>query len=527
MKDKIRFIHAADLHLGKTLYGIPQRYDDFFKAFEWLLNKAIYEKVDFVLICGDFIDSEQKINPSTLSKIITTIQDFQSKSKDELGFKIPIICIEGNHETPFFSDRTWLELIADLNLIILLSGEYNRKSKRIIFTDYSYRERKGGKITIKDSVIYGMSYFGSSTPGLFSLIKEEIPKNDKFIILLMHFGIQGHDKRKKGYEINKELKRLHKHVDYLALGHFHNQYQLPVNDPWIFNPGSLEINEITEYNEKRGIFLVDIFPAEKNNFQVKSLTSENGNTNDVFNIPNRKFLSFAPIDISESKSFEEAQNMVITKLRKLGVPERNNMNLPLTNLDVPILYITIKGMVPYSELEVDLAELRRLIFDTFSILGLKLNNHVFSKTGYNLEVDESWSYERIEEEALLATIEEEENFKAHKSEISNLLLNQLKNKLTKNADYTIIKKELDNWFDLNPKILEKVKEILRLEKKPNTVKQLKKEEKKKQKAKQVSIDKIWDEEDFAEEFGDFKEILNIENDDVEIDDIIDDGELDF
>ncbi|TXT62969.1 MAG: hypothetical protein BAJALOKI3v1_460010 [Promethearchaeota archaeon] len=527
MKDKIRFIHTADLHLGKTLYGIPQRYEDFFKAFEWLLNKAIYEKVDFVLICGDFIDSEQKINPSTLSKIITNIQDFQSKSEEELGFKIPIICIEGNHETPFFSDRTWLELLADLNLIILLSGQFISDSKRVIFNDYSYREHKGGKITIKDSVIYGMSYFGSSTPGLFSLIRKEIPKNDKFIILLMHFGIQGYDKRKKGYDINKELKELHKHVDYLALGHFHNQYQLPEKDPWIFNPGSLEINEITEYNEKRGIFLVDIFPEENNNFQVKSLTSENGNTNDPLNIPNRKFLSFNPIDISESKSFEEAQNMVITKLRKLGVPERNNTNLSLTNLDVPILYITIKGRISYSELEIDLKELRNLIFDTFYILGLKLNNHVFSKTEYNLEVDESWSFERIEEEALLATIEEEENFKAHKNEIANLLLNQLKNKLTKTADHIIVKKELDNWFELNPEILEKVEDIVRLEKKPKKQNQMKKRNKKKQQAKQVSIDKIWDENDFAEEFGEFKEILNIEDDDLDIDDIIDDGELDL
>ncbi len=522
----MKFIHAADIHLGKTLYNITQRYYDFFKAFEWVLNKAIFEEVDFVLISGDLIDNERKINPSTLINIIKTIRDFQIKCQETIERVIPIICIEGNHETPFFSEHTWLKLLADLDLIILLSGTYDYHSNSIKFANFSPRDHIGGKIEIKNAVIYGMSYFGSSTPELYPLIRKEIQENDKFIILMMHFGINGQDKRKKGYDLTENLQDLHKKVDYLALGHFHKQYQLPENQPWIFNPGSLEINEINEYAEGRGIFLVEIFPDENNNFRVKSILCENGNTYDAYSIPNRRFLSFSSIDISESNSFEEAEIMIIDKLRKLGVPERSDSNPLLSNLDVPVLYLSIKGETGYSELEIDLAELRIKIFDTFEILGLKINNQIFSKMEEEFDMNDEWSFDKIEEEALLTTIKNEETFREHKEEISQLILNQLKEKLTQNADYKVIKSDINNWFNLHQDIFQELKNIV---KKQEKFKNPKKKKKKKisKISKQMNIDKMWEEE-FSKELGEFKNLLDIDgegDENLDIDEIIDDGDL--
>jgi DNA repair exonuclease SbcCD nuclease subunit len=534
MSQKVRFIHAADLHLGKTLYGITQRYNDFFKAFDWLLNKAKDEKVDFILISGDLIDSEQKVNPSTLGNIIKHIQDFQSKCQEEMEREIPIICIEGNHETPFFSDQTWLKLLADLGLIILLSGKYDNKTKTIDFPNYSSRDNNGGKIEIKNTIIYGMSYFGSSTPELYPLIRDAIQKTDKYVILMMHFGIEGQDKRKKGYELTKSLRKLHNKVNYLALGHFHKQYSLPKakGDAWIYNPGSLEVNEITEYSEPHGIFLVDIFPKENNDYEVKSLLCENGATENKYSIPNRRFLSFSPIDISESKSFEEAQVMIIKRLRKLGVPERTESPLDVNNLNTPVLYVSITGRIPYSELEVDLAELKKRIFENFEILGLRLQNQVFSQIGEEIEIQDDWDFDKIEKEAFLSTIESEESFRPHKEEIYNLVLNQLKGKLTKKADYAVIKRDIDNWFSFNQDILEKVKKIVKLQKKAKPTPQKKAKKSKKEKKvpqKQISIDKAWGNEDFEEEFGEMKKFLDYdeEDEDLDIDDLIDDGELDI
>lgn len=529
MEQNVKFIHAADIHLGKTLYNIDQRYHDYFKAFEWLLNKAIKEDVDFLLISGDLIDSEKKVNPSTLGNIITIIKDFQNKSHEQLNREIPIICIEGNHETPFFSEHTWLKLLADLDLIILLSGDYNNTSRTIDFKDYSHREHKGGKIQIKNAVIYGMSFFGSSTPELYPLIQKEInEEDDKFVILMMHFGIEGQDKRKKGYKMTKKLKKLHNKVDYLALGHFHIQYQLPEKDPWIHNPGSLEVNEITEVidlEKQRGIFVVEVFSDEENNYRARSIICENGPTDEKGYIPNRKFLSNL-VDISDSKSFEEAQLMVINRLRKVGIPEASDSVPQLEDLSIPVLYLTLKGQIGYSELEVDLNELRTRIDNTFEILGLKLNNQIFTIMGEGVEKDEDWNFDKIEEQALLDTIETEELFRPFKGEITQLVLNQLKGKVLDNsADFNVIKNEMDNWFSINQKILNELKKIVKLQKEPKKRKKRKRKKKKRTPSKQITIDEAWSEEDFTKEFGDYKNLMgdDEEGDDFNIDDIIDDG----
>ena len=44
----LKFMHIADLHLGKKQYNIPQRYYDYFRAFKTVLNKAIDQSVDFI-----------------------------------------------------------------------------------------------------------------------------------------------------------------------------------------------------------------------------------------------------------------------------------------------------------------------------------------------------------------------------------------------------------------------------------------------------------------------------------------------
>ena len=75
-----KFIHIADLHLGKTQYNNKQRYKDYFRAFKWILEKAIKEKVDFILIAGDMFDN-RKISPRVLTKVFYIIRDFKKKSK--------------------------------------------------------------------------------------------------------------------------------------------------------------------------------------------------------------------------------------------------------------------------------------------------------------------------------------------------------------------------------------------------------------------------------------------------------------
>jgi len=229
-----KFLHIADLHLGKRQYNIHERYNDYFHVFEWILNTSIKKEVDFILISGDMFDN-RKIGPTVLTDVFNKISEFKKKAKKVLDRDIPIICIEGNHDNPIYSNQSWMTFLADLDLIILLSGEYNKKTKKIIFKPYDEKTHRGGKIKINGITIYGLPFFGSSTTHIFPQIYDAIEDNSKdVVILMMHFGIAGYDPLKPGIERSDNLEKLKEKVDYLALGHFHKQYFIPKKEPWIF-----------------------------------------------------------------------------------------------------------------------------------------------------------------------------------------------------------------------------------------------------------------------------------------------------
>ena len=49
----MKFIHAADLHLGYRQYGLAERFNDFSRVFRHIVDQAIEQQVDFVLLAGD------------------------------------------------------------------------------------------------------------------------------------------------------------------------------------------------------------------------------------------------------------------------------------------------------------------------------------------------------------------------------------------------------------------------------------------------------------------------------------------
>ncbi|MBX4341380.1 metallophosphoesterase, partial [Mycobacterium tuberculosis] len=64
MSEMIKFLHCADLHLDspfKGLSSLPERlfqrlFDSTFVSFKRLIDLAISEEVDFVIIAGDLYD---------------------------------------------------------------------------------------------------------------------------------------------------------------------------------------------------------------------------------------------------------------------------------------------------------------------------------------------------------------------------------------------------------------------------------------------------------------------------------------
>jgi len=440
----VKFLHLADIHLGKKQYNISQRYQDYFTAFRSILDKAVEQEVDFILISGDLIDSDEGVNPSMLREIIAILNNFKIECSKSLRREIPIICIEGNHENPLFSDLTWLKLLADLELIVLLAGVYDRKKNKIDFDEYSFKDHSGGKITINDCNIYGLNYFGSATGDLLPLVKNAILKGENnFNILMMHFGIADYDEKKTGITFSPTLKDLHRSIDYLALGHFHMQYSIPENQPWIFNPGSLEVNEISESFHERGAFLIEVLDQKK--LQIRRLLSVGGKTKDLFSIPNRRFMVIKDIDISGINNFSDAQKYIIKELTKYGVPLKSNQNLDDHNLDKPILYFSVKGVISYSQLDLDLFSLRSKIYNKFDILGLKLSNKLISSMDQEIILEGDLGFEEIEKEIFLGTLTLEKRFDSFKENVFENF-QYLKTHLTGKRSHKKLKSKLESWI---------------------------------------------------------------------------------
>jgi len=104
-----------------------------------------------------------------------------------------------------------------------------------------------------------MKYLGSSTTSEIPKIAKEIKQisaaqGEKYTILMMHFGMEGQMGQDTSGEIpNSSVMPLKDAVNYLALGHYHTKYEL---NEWIFNPGSVEMISMNEYDQPKGFYHV-------------------------------------------------------------------------------------------------------------------------------------------------------------------------------------------------------------------------------------------------------------------------------
>ena len=85
------FVHAADLHLGYSQYGLEARRQDFDDAFRELVDRTIELKPDFMIIAGDLFHQARPSNHT----LENTIRSF--KRLKDAG--IPVLTVDGSHDS--------------------------------------------------------------------------------------------------------------------------------------------------------------------------------------------------------------------------------------------------------------------------------------------------------------------------------------------------------------------------------------------------------------------------------------------
>jgi len=88
---RFSFVHAADLHLGYSQYGLEARRQDFDDAFKELVDRTIDLKPDFLIIAGDLFHQARPSNHT----LENTIRSF--KRLKDAG--IPVLTVDGSHDS--------------------------------------------------------------------------------------------------------------------------------------------------------------------------------------------------------------------------------------------------------------------------------------------------------------------------------------------------------------------------------------------------------------------------------------------
>jgi len=354
-----RFIHASDIHLGSHQYRKEFRSDDFIRAFQEILELAIKHYVNFIILGGDVFTSLEML-PGNLTKIVDILRDF----KEFINGSILIIAIEGNHDIRKFSrgirferrGQSWLKLLNSLGLIILLDADLEAPQEEI-FEPYNFDINKGGKIQIKNIVIYGTRYLGEQPISFLSNIRKAIiKKSELFNILLQHFGIEGQMDNVPGIKL-EYIQPLRHRIDYLALGHFHKQFIL---EDWIYNPGSSEAVCSMDNSYKRGVFLVEI--SRRFDRFVKKV--------EIIQLVNRKYLWETIYINFEMRNKHEIEKFIIDKL-KSSVRYLNYDFHPSTP-QMPILYLILKGIEPSKLCRINEKDLRIKICEILPIVDVRI-----------------------------------------------------------------------------------------------------------------------------------------------------------
>lgn len=343
----VRFLHLADIHLGFDRYDSKVRTQDFFYAFQSVLERyAIAEQVDFVLIAGDLFE-HRSIQPATLNQAQICLTMLQEAN-------IPVIAIEGNHDNrPYSTKTSWLRYLSDWGLLILLEPGDIASGEPF----YSHWDgQRGSYIDLAGARILGSNWYGATAPQAIERIAEEIqalkPQQNPQI-LMFHHGLEGQVARYAGALRYSEMLPLkHAGVDYLALGHIHKSYSI---ENWIFNPGSLEANSIEESLYERGAFLVEL-----------STTQTHAQL--ITDYQQRPIVRLS-ITTQGTEMIEEVEEMAIAKI------DHAISSSQLIPAQAPIVELKIEGRVGFDRLDLDLRKLHHELLHRSEalILLLKFN----------------------------------------------------------------------------------------------------------------------------------------------------------
>lgn len=390
----VRFLHTADLHLGKSYRNSPgeaERYADFFRCLATLVADALRERVDFVLIAGDLFHTGQ-ILPRTFALTIETLQPLKDAG-------IPCIAVEGNHDWIHRRDSiSWMEALSQMGYLALLrptrtaDGGYR-------FDPFDPESGLGGQLTLKGLNIYGLGYIGAQAGNHVPRICAAVTTTRN--LLLFHVGIWSYSPVEIGNMQPDEALPLAEVFDYVALGHGHKPYivSTPAGRPYAFNPGAPERVNFGEERYDKGYYLV---------------TVDGDDYRHEFRPTAPRPMYSLTVDLEGAADAETALERFRARIAdKLG---------PLADDRRPLLELRLTGRVGFHPFELGRERLRLVLDELCAPLHVEIRNHLSLVSAGCGAVTEKKSLAEIEREVLRELIGSRSDYRGREDELVRLAL---------------------------------------------------------------------------------------------------------
>jgi len=309
------FVHASDLHLGYSQYGLEARRQDFDNAFVELVDKTVELKPDFMIIAGDLFHQPR---PSNIT-LENTIRSFK-RLKDA---KIPVLTVDGSHDSaPNTITGTILYPLDSAGLIYHLP-------------------RHEGACWYKPDCcyVYGIPNYNShhrTQAALPKFMLEKPPKPMKGVcnIFVFHGAVdlQGVTPPYIQAELSPEL--LPPGFCYYAAGHIHERFTTKFKDGYLSYSGCTETAGYDEAKYPKGFNYVQVAEGGEIFIEQMALTSP------------RQFIVLDETDFS---------GMSPTKITELAT-----QMVRAVDTDGAVLVPVLKGTLPVEagRAEIDMAKIR-------------------------------------------------------------------------------------------------------------------------------------------------------------------------
>ena len=271
----MRILHFSDLHIGVENYGRPDpatglstRLGDFLATLDEVVDCALDERVDLVLLAGDAYKGR---DPSQ-----THQREFARRLSRLSNAGIPTFMLVGNHDLPNAVSRaTAVEIFHTLQVPHVYIGDslqiYQVPTPsgplQILAVPWP---RRGGIMTREDSRGLSIDEIRQELENrLTAAVQDRVDQLNPEVpaILTGHLTVNGATTgTEKSMMLGQDhvllASSLHQpQLEYVALGHIHKHQILRQDPPMVVYSGSLQRVDFSEEAEQKGFCLVELDPS--------------------------------------------------------------------------------------------------------------------------------------------------------------------------------------------------------------------------------------------------------------------------